>query len=449
MTIEEFGKTVKEKYPQYNDLSDIELGQKMIAKYPKYSDIVQIRPDKEKLKEELAMAEEEANKGFVRRFGRELVGKTGEILIKTPAKFIGSGVRAVTDVPEQIKGGEPSKKELPFGLGKTYQAEAAENFQGINADTSNRQLLLIAMKSFMEVPLAGLETLGMTQLAQKGLRIGGRAAQSTGKALFGSAFDITATEAPLVQAYRAKVPFLERFKLALLGSETYKPITRAETAIRQPVFLGTETGIGIRAKRAAGNIWNKIINPALKITRDPVNMRMFFQELRNEIVNDTPELARRKDLLEAVNALQKDYSGIGNVSYSDLQKFKEGWAIFVPEKAYRGKPIAGAFNDVKNMAAELARQKIYKKLGAGIRQSYIDYGNLKSIQELGQKAMTEGKFKGGFGSFVSATYDALATPVKTIGGKTIYRIGEGIEFVGNSGAKNLGEVLTNILLGSG
>ena len=87
MTIEEFGKTVKEKYPQYNDLSDIELGQKMIAKYPKYSDIVQIRPDKEKLKEELAMAEEEANKGFVRRFGRELVGKTGEILIKTPAKF--------------------------------------------------------------------------------------------------------------------------------------------------------------------------------------------------------------------------------------------------------------------------------------------------------------------------------------------------------------------------
>ncbi len=38
MTIEEFGKTIKVKYPQYQDIPDADLGTKMIAKYPVYKD---------------------------------------------------------------------------------------------------------------------------------------------------------------------------------------------------------------------------------------------------------------------------------------------------------------------------------------------------------------------------------------------------------------------------
>lgn len=41
MTIGEFGRTIKQKYPQYKDLSDEEVGQKMITRYPQYNDIVQ------------------------------------------------------------------------------------------------------------------------------------------------------------------------------------------------------------------------------------------------------------------------------------------------------------------------------------------------------------------------------------------------------------------------
>lgn len=40
MTIDEFGKTIKQKYPQYQDIDDSELGQKMIEKYPQYNDMV-------------------------------------------------------------------------------------------------------------------------------------------------------------------------------------------------------------------------------------------------------------------------------------------------------------------------------------------------------------------------------------------------------------------------
>ena len=46
MNIEDFGKTIKEKYPQYQDMTDADLGQKMIEKYPQYQDMVGKEPSK-------------------------------------------------------------------------------------------------------------------------------------------------------------------------------------------------------------------------------------------------------------------------------------------------------------------------------------------------------------------------------------------------------------------
>ena len=42
MKIEDFGKKIKLKYPQYQDMPDAELGQKMIAKYPEYKDLIDV-----------------------------------------------------------------------------------------------------------------------------------------------------------------------------------------------------------------------------------------------------------------------------------------------------------------------------------------------------------------------------------------------------------------------
>lgn len=49
LTLEQFGKTIKAKYPQYNDVSDAELGQRMISKYPQYKDMVSETPKKDLL----------------------------------------------------------------------------------------------------------------------------------------------------------------------------------------------------------------------------------------------------------------------------------------------------------------------------------------------------------------------------------------------------------------
>src|SRR3990167_4919623 len=39
-TIEQFGARVKRTYPQYNDLSDADLGAKVLKKYPVYQDMI-------------------------------------------------------------------------------------------------------------------------------------------------------------------------------------------------------------------------------------------------------------------------------------------------------------------------------------------------------------------------------------------------------------------------
>jgi len=40
MDIAQFGQTIKQKYPQYQDMDDADLGQKMLSKYPQYQDMV-------------------------------------------------------------------------------------------------------------------------------------------------------------------------------------------------------------------------------------------------------------------------------------------------------------------------------------------------------------------------------------------------------------------------
>ena len=48
LTVYEFAQKVKAKYPEYNDIDDVELAQKIIAKYPEYENIVTFEEPKKK-----------------------------------------------------------------------------------------------------------------------------------------------------------------------------------------------------------------------------------------------------------------------------------------------------------------------------------------------------------------------------------------------------------------
>lgn len=46
MDIQQFGSTIKQKYPAYKDYSDEEIGKRMLQKYPQYKNQVSVKPEK-------------------------------------------------------------------------------------------------------------------------------------------------------------------------------------------------------------------------------------------------------------------------------------------------------------------------------------------------------------------------------------------------------------------
>ena len=172
-------------------------------------------------------------------------------------------------------------------------------------------------------------------------------------------------------------------------------------------------------------------------------MRAFFNDLEKRIIAETPELSRRNALKEALGALREDFAKVGEISLKKLQEYKSGWAKFVPERVYKGKPISGALNEVRNMAAQEARSEIYQTLGQNIKQAYLDYGNLQSIIEAGIKSVDALRSKGMTKQVWEFLVDKTVTPIATYGGKVLYRTGEGLEFVGKEGLKKLGDLLKN------
>ena len=340
---------------------------------------------------------------------------------------------------------------LPVGL----EAKVAGKLAKIPELAKNAPLLKKVAQSFFKggtkAVASGVEFGGKTLLQSGGdikkageagviagtIPIAGKVLKTTGQIIAEKVIPLSAKEAKFVQSYRASVPFWER---VLTGKLTAGPTTAGKTAFTKGL-VGTESTIGVKAKRGANNLWNSLINPALKKSPIKQNMSSFWKEAEEKIIANNPELSRQNSLLEALNALKLDYRNVKDVPLSVLQKFKEGWAKFVPQKAYKGQDIAGAFNAVKNTVAGIARDKIYAGLGNDVKQAYFDYGNLLGLQELGQKALTGGKLKGGFGSFWNAIKDMALVPVGTIGGQVIYKLGQEIELVGKQGASKLSDLI--------
>lgn len=278
------------------------------------------------------------------------------------------------------------------------------------------------------IPVVGAATRGI-----------GRATAKIGTTAIESVIPTSSREAGILQTYKANNPFLKRVGDVLKGTE--KAPTTAGKTVATKGLMGTKSQIGVQAKRAEQKLWNDVISPRLKGSTKAVDMDGFFNKIQEDIVTSTPEASRQKSLLNALESFKEDYAGVKSVSLDKLQKLKEGWAEFIPEKAYRGENISGAANQVRNLLANESRQTIYSQLGDEVKQAYFDYGNLQGLKKMGQVSMTGQKLKGGTGGLVSEIFSQTVTPIGTVGGQAIYKIGKGIEFIGNLGAKNLGEAL--------
>lgn len=270
----------------------------------------------------------------------------------------------------------------------------------------------------------------------------GQALKSAGEAAYSVGVGMEEPTKIALQSYEASKPTLfERVKNVGSDNSTglTKPVTEANTAARHGLS-GTEWQLGVQAKRVAGDIWNKTISPALDASKDKINMPTFLSEIKADIMK-TADLNRRNILLDAFNSFAQDFGKVNDFGIKKLQNYKEGWAKFVPEASYKGKPISGSLNEIRNMAASKARGILYDKLGPELKQAYLDYGNLQSIEKAGLKSVDLLRSKGVSRQVWEFVLDKAVTPVSTFAGKVLYRTGDGLEFLGNQDAKTVGDII--------
>ena len=352
-------------------------------------------------------------------------------IVEPIAKPIRKGVEFVadkiSDIPE---------------VQKFAQTKAGETTERIAEDVGNLSTIAATATIGPRVPqVAGTVAKTAVKPVAPIARGTGRTLKNLGEKSY--SLTVTPEEGALLakQSYEAtRGSVFNKVKNVMTGDDIDKPTMPANTAARKGL-VGTEWQLGVQAKRVADDLWTKTIAPRLDEVKGQVGMKSFFGTVEKQIKRGTKELSRKNAKLEALQALREEFKNVNNVSLKKLQAYKEGWAEFIPEATYKGKPIASALKDVKNVAAEQARKVIYKFAGDDIKQAYIDYGNLKSIAKAGIKSVGDPAKKGISRNVWEFVMDKLVTPVATISGKVLYRTGEGFEFIGKKGARKVGDVI--------
>lgn len=358
-------------------------------------------------------------------FVGDLVFEGAKAIAPQPVKDAVKGTLGAVASTEPVQQGMQAYNDW-----KTSHPEAAGNLEA----TFNIASLFPGLKAGGKAAEVAADTAGGAVSKT------GTALKNVGEAAYGITVNPQESTSRAMLAYDASKPTLGQ-RIAGMKSVGTKPITEANTAVRKGL-MGTEYGLGVSAKRVAGDLWSKQIEPALAKSGMKVNMGEFFNNIEKEIKSSTPELGRQNSMVEALNSMREDYKGVDKASMKELQDFKQGWAKFLPDKVYNGKPIGAALKDVQNIAADRARGILHQAVGPEGKQAYIDYGNLQSIIESGIKSTTGDAAKKSIGRNVwQMVMDKAITPAATIGGQVLYKTGEGLELVGKPGASKVKDII--------
>jgi len=400
--------------------------------------------------------------GQLKQFGRaglRTVGNVIETAFEAPFRGITEGLSDIESMQRFASKPEVSAtldkineglSNILTPIAEKWQAFAEKNPEraGDIADSANILLTLMGEKPAQKAleqsfKLAGQAPKAVIGVTGKAIETAGTGLKGAGKAAYGLTVVPEESTRLIMQAYEAQRPTLfGRIKNLLTRAETetgLPPITPAETAARYGL-TGTEWGLGVKAKRAANDLWTGIVAPKLQAVKGEVGMKNFLSLVRKEVLKETTGI-KKNQMLEAFDAFVEPYNKVGKIGLTKLQEYKEAWAEFLPESVYKGKPIGGALKRVQDIATRKAREVIYKYVGKDGKQAYIDYGNLKSIEKAGIKSMHDPATRGITRNIWEFIMNKAITPVATIGGKILYRTGEGLEFIGRRGAKKVGDII--------
>ena len=349
--------------------------------------------------------------------------------------------KAVSYAGEQISKIPAVQKfaESKIGQGVARGAENVLNYANIAGTVGSG---MVAPKVGSAIKMGTNTAIeGVGNIASKATETTGRVLKKSGESAYGLTIAPEESTARALMSYDAKQPtFMGRVKNMLAGTEKeIKPITEANTAARKGL-MGTEYQLGVQAKKLTNDLWTKEIQPKLKAIKGAVDMKSFIGDIEKQI-KKVGDITRRNDLMTALEKVKEDYKNVSKVSAEKLQQYKEGWAEFVPESVYKGKPIGTSLKAVHDLMASKARQMFYKLIGEEGKTAYLDYGNLQSIIKSGLKSITGDPATKSLSRNVwSFIMNKAVTPVATVAGKVLYKTGEGLEFIGKKGAKTVKDI---------
>lgn len=456
LTIEQLGEKVKLSYPQYRDVDSKTLGEKMLAKYPEYQKMIKeqnyisrMNESYDTISSRLTSSLQKTGASYAQQAQQgNIVGATGALLrggLRTTGAVAEAAFSPIVEIKPIKKaleaiGTKLGESKIGQKLGKKIE-QNPESAQDI-FDVLN--VVALGGGKAVEAPIARVGEKSLATAIEKPLTGIGGTLKKTGESLYRVGVPLGEETKVVQQAYLASKPTLFERVAGLFGRETRtplgKPITEAETAARKGL-VGTQQQLGVQATRVANDLWTKNVQPALRGFTGKINVKQFLSEIEKDIIKNTADLSRRKVLLNALSKVKSDFKNVSKITIEKLQNYKEDWAKFIPESYYKGKPISGAVNEIRSQLASKARTTIYDSLGPKIKQAYIDYGNLKSIAELGRKSQDQLRSKFAGRQAWEFLLDTAVVPVTTIAGQVLYRTGQGIEFIGKIGAKTVRDIL--------
>lgn len=440
MTKQELAQTIKAKYPQYQNIDDAVLVDKILAKYPEYQTRI-TEPTKESplivRGQQLKKTVQDTASGKINPASAGLqtlgavAGGVGDLLYAglktvlpraTGALEKGIGKVASTDTAQVIaqKYSEWATKNPEI----SKDLESALNIAALLPVGKAGQLGAKGLEQGVKVTGQAMEV--AKPALGTSLRAVGTLGEKTGKAVVSASIP-PVEQAGKILAYKAKNPILKRFGQAMEGVEK-APITPADVLIKYNLATLSRSGIGIKAKRLATDLFENKVRPALKEIKESISKDTIFSDIKNKIAQNV-DITQRKSLTNALEALADDYKNVRGWSATTLDKIKSSMASRLPSKVWKGQDIAGDMANLRKMFSDSARKQIRSKLPKEIITIYDEYGSLLGLSKIGEKALKSGINTNLIG-LTGEAFRMATTPFTTIGGSVISKIGSGLKKLG-------------------
>jgi hypothetical protein len=472
-----FANNIKTKYPQYKDMDNLELSKKIVEKYPIYKKQVnipeqgyfsrvgeQIQKGSKDITGAITTGAEMITEGKQQGGLKGILKQVGGVLksgLGTVGGVARTAIAPVLEAPVVKQGveaiGETIAPTIQSGLesdtGKKLTAFAQQHPEAFKSLQDIVDVSTLGLGGAVVAPAKGATSIAIKS-AEKALPAIGKGLTKTGEKVFKSAINLTVDEAEAVQSNAIKKAFIQKeMKKVSKGSDDYKslqgqlevankytPTTRADTALEKGL-MGTEKMLGKQSGVEKLGLWKNNIEPALTNTKEKITKDELFSKAKQTVEAEL-EPGRRQALQDAYEALLDDYKNFTDTDILTANKIKTSLDKFTPTKIFKGKEVASEYKTLKADLASAIRTKTYDTLkDVNIKKAYRDYANLQELEKVGIRALTDAGFKGGFGGFWSSLYETATTPIKTVGGQVLYRVGNKLEFIGDKGIKTVGEYL--------